>query len=284
MKTDNLKNIITTVDGLIESIANLKKDLNGGDKMAEVIKEEKVVASEEEVKVEEAKAEEVVVAEETKVEEAKAEEEVKTEETVVVAEEVKEEVAVAEEVKTEEVVVAEEVKAEEVKSEASEMTVTEEAKAIAAAELAGKIEPLVKTVAADVVAGLELTEEEKSIATDKSFVDLVKMVSELTKEVAEFRKMDKEKEEKALAESRYNELKEAGLAIVTAKASAQREKISKMSEEAFASYKEELANVKESLTTSGKAEIEQARKDLGGKSIATTLTVADRKTKFRLMF
>lgn len=281
MNKENLKNMIKKVDELIDSIANIKKEFTGGEPMAEELKEEKVVASAEEPTAE--------VKEEVK-EEAVATEEVKAEATEEVKEEVTEETKAeekTEEVKTEaseevkEEVVAE-VVTEEVKTEAS---IEEDAKAIEAAEkekseAAEKelLSVLNSAIAKELLVKAELTEEEIALASDKTILDLVRLANTLTKQVAEIELAKKETEQTALAEKRFSELAEAGLALSGSKAEAQKAKVGKMSDEAFASYRDELSDL-----ISTKSDIEKAKESVGDKAISSTLEPKDLRTKFSLL-
>lgn len=117
--------------------------------------------------------------------------------------------------------------------------------------------------------GVEFTDAEKAVASEKSYADLVKMVASLNSELAEVHAAKKKVEDESKAEARYKELSEKGLAFIGTSASKQKEKIKVMNDEAFASYSEELGLIAETVNTKEgfvKEAVESAKASVGALS------------------
>lgn len=171
---------------------------------------------------------------------------------------------------------AEEAPAEE-KAEASEDK-TDEAEALAEAAAASKAafdkkmkDKLACGMASnDIEAfGFELNDKEKALASEKSFAEIVKMAIALSSELEEVHAAKAAAEASANGEARYKELAEKGLAFVGEKATVQKEKVGKMEDAAFASYVDDLVEIKGSLGSDDgfdKEELEKAKANVGNLS------------------
>jgi len=124
-------------------------------------------------------------------------------------------------------------KIEQLESEKANLSAKVEEVEAAKAEISSELEK--------VKADLEnISKEKEALAKEKEEVDAT--VAQLQKE------LDGIKAEQALAQ-RKNELTEAGILLDGEKGEAQLEKVKEMSDEVFASYKEELIQFKEMLST-----------------------------------
>ncbi len=139
-------------------------------------------------------------------------------------------------------------------------------------------------MSSDDLSDLDLSEAQKALASQYSYVDLVKLASDLTLQVASFNEEKKKAAASALGETRFNELNKLGIALSGAKASSQKEKVTKMDDKAFASYKEELLGMKEAFSSStAEEDIQKAKESAGDKAVAADLSLENRYNKYKLM-
>lgn len=266
------------------------------DETLESTETEKAEATEgeEEATAEEA-AEEAAPAEEVPAEAESAEaSEEKTEDKAeeAVASEDAEEVAEAAPEAVEEAP-AEEAPAEEAPAEEAEATdKTEATEALVEAEAADKSaftakmkEKLKCSMASEDIDALELdlTDEEKALASEKSFAEIVKMAIAVSNELKEVHAAKTAAEANANGEARYKELAEKGLAFVGEKAKVQKEKVGTMKDAAFASYIEDLIEIKASLGSSegfDKTELEKAKANVGAVSQEAEVNGMSQREKY----
>ncbi len=126
----------------------------------------------------------------------------------------------------------------------------------------------------------EMDEVEKEIASKYGFKSLVKFASGLAKEAAVWKEDKSKAEASKLAEVRYSELEKLGVAFNGEKASAQKDKVSKMTEEAFASYKDDLQSISSSITSNSDEVLKKAREAAGGKSVTVDTKITDKFDNF----
>jgi hypothetical protein len=113
-----------------------------------------------------------------------------------------------------------------------------------------------------VAAELGLNEAEAAVATNYSTKTMASLIVTITSEISKLREQNKEIEKTIAAEKRYVELMDLGLAFKGDKGGSQKERISEMDEKSFASYKEELLEVKKSAVEGegfDKNELEKAK-------------------------
>lgn len=130
--------------------------------------------------------------------------------------------------------------------------------------------------------GVEFSDVEKAIASEKSYADLVKLVASLNSELAEVHAAKKKVEDKEKAEARFRSLAEKGLAFIGVKGVAQKEKLEGLNDEAFASYESELSSIAETLNNKegfSKEAIAAAKASVGILSQGADLG-EDMKSKF----
>ena len=127
-----------------------------------------------------------------------------------------------------------------------------------------------------------LSDPEKSLASENSYIDLIKMVCSLANKIEVFEKDKKKSEANVLTESRFSELSNLGLAATASeKIISQKNRLENMNDTAFASYKEELLEIKASVeSNSGKSELEQARASAGLLSVAPDLNLVNLVNKY----
>lgn len=134
---------------------------------------------------------------------------------------------------------------------------TEEAfKSFASAPLA---EEFVKT--------LEFSDEELLVASKVGYKDMVKTLASTIKELETIKDTIKKEEVKKLGDVRFNELTELGVAFNGEKASEQKVKVSVMTDEAFASYKEDLKSLATSISLDPEEILRKTREKAGAHSV-----------------
>ncbi len=172
---------------------------------------------------------------------------------------------------------------EEDKKAKDKAKAAEDAAALVAAEAAAKnAKDMKKAVYSKTMCSEDLdlikdafSEIELALASKYSFVDLVKLNASLALEVAGARVEREAAEASKKAEARIAELATAGLALSGDKAKAQKEKVTAMTDEAFASYKSDLTEFKEALENGegfDKEAIEKARASADNSSVTNNIT------------
>jgi hypothetical protein len=163
------------------------------------------------------------------------------------------------------------------------------AKALEEAEAAKKakeekVSKYKTAMSSDLVADLGLENAEAELATKYSFVELIKVLATLSKEVVTLKEEKAKAEASKIADSRYRELIDLGVAFIGKKGEAQKVKLQEMDEKAFASYKEMALNMKEAqdngegLTPEA---IAKAKASLGNLSIEVNLNSESLADKYK---
>ncbi len=173
---------------------------------------------------------------------------------------------------------------------------TEPAQSDAAASEAVVVEPVVTESAKQSpfslkftaeASDVDLSDEEKTIANDKSFIDLVKVVASLTQEVVQYREQAKAAELERTTEARFDELSDLGISLDASEGSADRTRIASMDEKAFAAYRDGVQDLRKAVGNAPVVRkdttktLEQAKASLDGLVTGTPApAAAPRKTKF----
>lgn len=127
----------------------------------------------------------------------------------------------------------------------------------------------------DAEAKITLLTQEASKATAAVLAGKEQEIKDaVTKAIANFIESSK------LADTRYSELEKLGVAFNGEKASVQKEKVSKMTEEAFASYKEDLTSIASSISLDSDALIKAAKEAAGAKSVHVDLKPVNKYDNF----
>jgi len=130
-----------------------------------------------------------------------------------------------------------------------------------------------------------LDDQIKAILTEFSPVALASKYTELKKEHASLIEQTASVKKTEVAEARFNELATAGLTFSSEKVAEQKERISGMTDEAFASYKSDLKNLASTIVIEDpKALIQKAKEKAGAKSEVVkhlqTVNKLDKYSKF----
>lgn len=291
---EELKNAINalndTLGKLDSTIANVKElsgsSKEGGKSMTDAEKKE----------LEEAKAAEEAAAKKKAEAEAKAAEEAEKAEAAAKAEAEAKEKAEAEaaekekaEAEAKEKAEADKIAAEAEAAKAAAEAEAQEAAAKAAAEAdeatTEKAKELMKKTLASALSedvikdfGFNFSESEASLAKKYGYEDLVKVVARVSLELAGLKEDAAKAEATAKGEERFKELSEAGVVFKDEeKAEAQKKRVTDMSDEAYASYKDELVEMKKSFASTDEGtdenktqnEIEKAKLEAGEASVDT---------------
>lgn len=129
--------------------------------------------------------------------------------------------------------------------------------------------------------GFEASEAE--LATKYSFVELVKVLASISKEAVSLKEEKAKAEASKIADSRYRELVDLGVAFNGKKGEGQKANVEKMDEKAFASYKalalemKEAVDSDEGLTATAVA---KAKASLGNVAAAPKLDSEDLADKY----
>ncbi len=276
-KKDKLKTMLTTIAGfseklskLTESLATLGGDDNLGGNVDQLTDEQKAEAA----KLEAEKAALVLKeAEEAKAaleaaEKAKADEIARAEADKAEADKKAIEEAAAKEL---EIAAAKEKELSDAKA-AEELVAADAAKKMKEE----KVAPYKKAISSEDILTLGLEASEAELAGKYSLVELVKVLASLSKEVVTLKEEKLKAEASKVADSRYRELVDLGVAFSGKKGEGQKSEVQAMDEKAFASYKDTLISMKE-VIDGGEGftaeAIAAAKASIGALSVAPVLEV-----------
>ncbi len=147
-----------------------------------------------------------------------------------------------------------------------------------------KQEGLKKAMCSEDLEGLELSETEVALASQFSYVDLVKFAAGLSLEVASFRTAKAEAETERVITTRVAALAEAGVLFAGEAGVAQKDEVKVLSDEAFAAYVEKTKALKSIFETGAgldKDAVEAAKANLGKLSVEPVLE--PKKKDYRLI-
>lgn len=247
-KKESLKSLLKNISTLSEKVFSIKEsiaslaseDAKGGqvEQLTDEQKAEAAKKAEEEAKAAEVAAEATAKLAQEEKEKAEAMEKEKAEATKKEIEE-----AAAKKLEQEK---AEAAAKDKELADAKAAKELEEAEAAKKAK-AEKVDKYNKAMCSEDIADLGFAEAEAELAAKHSYVELVKVLASLTKEVVSLKEEKAKAEASKTADSRYRELVELGVAFSGEKGEAQKVKLKDMDEKAFASYKEMALHMKEAV-------------------------------------